>query len=71
MLLNQIDELFSAIVQRPTERSSGPEPEPEPSLDVGHGLGVDFKIAIVGDSTMRVRVRSHPERKCYGSGSGF
>lgn len=66
MLHNQIDELFSAIAQRPTKRSSGPEPEqdPKPSLDVGHELGVDFKIAIVGDSTMRVRVRSHPERKC-------
>lgn len=71
MLHNQIDGLLSAIAQRPAERGSGsdPETEPGPELHLGPELGNDFKIAMVGDSTMRVR--SYRKSHSHTAGSGF
>lgn len=60
MLHNQIDGLLSAIAQRPAEKTRRPEPEPGAGqapkllLQLGGGSSVDFKIDMVGDSTMRV-----------------
>ena len=55
MLHNQIDGLFSAIAQRP-ENSTGTGAHSEPSLNTWKEGEREFKIAIVGDSTMRVKL---------------
>lgn len=57
MLHNQIDGLLSAIAQRPTEIKSelAPEQGAKPSFGLGRESIMNFKIDMVGDSTMRVR----------------
>eukprot|EP00904_Undaria_pinnatifida_P002299 jgi/Undpi1/1206/HiC_scaffold_105.g14120.m1 len=54
VLHNQIDGLFSAIAQRP-ENSTGTGAHSEPSLNTWKEGEREFKIAIVGDSTMRMQ----------------
>ena len=54
VLHNQIDGLLSAIAQRPGESSSGPRPAT--SHTPRHEFVSQFKVAMVGDSTMRVRM---------------
>ena len=54
MLHNQIDGLFSAVEQRVAaleDATAASNPLPRAAVDDGMG----FKIAIIGDSTIRVR----------------
>ena len=54
MLHTQIDGLFSAIEQRASARvTAAAAGKPPPRAAVDDGMG--FKIAVIGDSTIRVR----------------
>lgn len=54
MLQNQVDALFAELEEHPLVETAGPVDSPtSPHFVMDDGLG--FKIAVVGDSTMRVR----------------
>lgn len=57
MLHTQIDGLFTAVEQRAAARADAAAAgSPPPRAAVDDGMG--FKIAVIGDSTIRVRMYS-------------
>ena len=58
VLHNQIDGLFSAVEQREKAlKDDDANESPMPRLGIDDGMG--FKIAVIGDSTIRVRGRHY------------
>lgn len=55
MLQNQADQLFLAIEKRAAAQKSEADSSDGVTLEVGIHSDQEFKIHVVGDSTMRVR----------------